>query len=194
MKPVSFHCALPVLHLLPLVFLPVSHIPPEYIDKGQIKKGDTIVLLTDDASTIEEVEKHHATNYNWIYLQRKRRRGTEGGFNQHIISDEAMEVVSIMAEVKMASQCNRLVAGHSGFVTTITDGMDASGKGYKVLSVQTRVKKEDIQKDRNIDAKLRVEKMLEDIRVQKRQTMTMESLMHTANAYSTLTLARRGGL
>lgn len=139
----------------------------EYLDKGQIQKGDTIVLLTDDVSTIEEIEKYHATTYNWIYLKRTRRRGTEGGFNKHIISDEASEVVSIMAEVRMASQCNKLVAGHSGFVTTITDAMNALGKDYKVFMVQTRVKQEDVKKDRKIDAKIRVEKMLEEI--EKRQ-------------------------
>lgn len=60
------------MHLLNLVF---SRIAPykEYIENGHINEGDTIVLLTDDASTVEEVEKYHAKKYNWIYLKRKVR-------------------------------------------------------------------------------------------------------------------------
>lgn len=122
------------------------------------------MLLTDDASTIEEVEKYHATKYNWIYLKRERFRGTSGGFSKHIPSgDEALEVVTIMAEVKLASQCTKLVAGHSGFVTTITDAMDAIGTKYKKYSVQTRVKESDVKMDRNKDAKIRVEEMWKGI-------------------------------
>ena len=136
----------------------------EYVDKAQIQKGDTIVLLTDDESTIEEVERYHATNFKWIYLKRQRTRGTEGGFNKHIPSgDPALEVITIMAEVKLASQCNKLVAGHSGFVTTITDAMDAIGKKYTQYTVQTRVKEADVKQERKIDAKVRVEKMLKAI-------------------------------
>lgn len=90
------------------------------------------MLLTDDVSTIEEVERYHSKDYKWIYVKRQRVRGTEGGFNGHIPSgDEGLEVITIMAEVKLASQCNKLVSGHSGFVTTITDAMDAAGKKYK---------------------------------------------------------------
>lgn len=121
-------------------------------------------MLTDDVSTIEEVETYHATNYNWIYLKRQRTRGTEGGFNKHIPSgDQALEVITIMSEVKLASQCNTLVAGDSGFVTTITDAMDALDKKYIKYGVQTRVKEADVKKDRKKDAKLRVEAMLKDI-------------------------------
>ena len=121
-------------------------------------------MLTDDVSTIEEVEKYHATRYNWIYLKRKRFRGTEGGFSNHIASgDEFLEVVTIMAEVKLASQCNKLVAGHSGFVTTITDAMEAMGTKFKKYTVQTRVKESDVKKDRNRDAKDRVNDMWQEI-------------------------------
>ena len=121
-------------------------------------------MLTDDATTIDEVETYHATNYNWIYLKRQRTRGTEGGFNKHIPSgDQALEVITIMAEVKLASQCNALVAGDSGFLTTITNAMDAVGKHYKKYGVQTRVKEADVKKDIKMDAKLRVEQMLKEI-------------------------------
>ena len=121
-------------------------------------------MLTDDASTIEEVENYRATNYNWIYLKRQRTRGTESGFNKHIPSgDQALEVITIMSEVKLASQCNTLVAGDSGFVTTITDAMDEMGKKYTKYGVQTRVKEADVKKDRKKDAELRVEAMLKDI-------------------------------
>lgn len=137
---------------------------PEYIDKGQIQRGETIVLLTDDASTIEEVETYHATNYNWVYLKRQRTRGTEGGFNKHIPSgDQALEVITIMSEVKLASQCDTLVAGDSGFVTIITDAMNAIGRTYKQFTVRTRIKEVDAKKDRNKDAKLRAEEMLRNI-------------------------------
>jgi len=136
----------------------------EYIDTAQIAKGGTIVLLTDEESTIQEVETYHATDYNWIYLDRQRQNGTAGGFNRHIPSgDEALDAISIMAELKLAAQCQRLVAGDSGFVAQITDARNAIGKTFQRFTVKTRISEQAAKKDRNILPQQRVEKMLKEI-------------------------------
>ena len=121
-------------------------------------------MLSDDESTIEEVQKQHADKYNWIYLKRKRFRGTSGGFNKHIPSDdEALEVVTIMAEAKLAAQCQKLVVGTSGFVTVLKDAMELAGQNYKQYVVKTRITKGDIKKDKKLDAMVRAENMLNEI-------------------------------
>ncbi|CAB9505485.1 expressed unknown protein [Seminavis robusta] len=125
----------------------------EYIDKGKVQPGETIVLLCDDASTIEEVQTHHGETYNWIYLNRTRFRGTEGGFNKH----------SILAEAKMAAQCQKLVVGTSGFVTVIKDAMQLAGQNYKQFLVKTRVTKDDVKSVKKLDPKVRVDQMLNEI-------------------------------
>ena len=144
----------------------------EYIDKANIQPNDTIVLLSDDISTIEEVERYHADKYHWIYLKRRRFRGTEGGINNHLPSgDPASEVVAIMAEVKLASQCSKLVTGTSGFVTAIKDALEVAGTSYKHYTVQTRVKKDDIQKDKRLDAKVRAQRLWDEIEAKNNMTM-----------------------
>jgi hypothetical protein len=41
----------------------------EYLKVGNVQKGDTIVLLTEDASTLEEIRRFHP-NYDWKYPER----------------------------------------------------------------------------------------------------------------------------
>jgi hypothetical protein len=44
--------------------------------------------LTDDVSTIEEIEQYHAKDYNWIYLQRPQHRGSEGFEDSFRVPDQ----------------------------------------------------------------------------------------------------------
>jgi hypothetical protein len=127
--------------------------------------------MSDDISTIEEVEKYHASNYNWIYLKRRRFRGTEGGINNHIPSgDQALEVVTIMAEAKLASQCRKLVTGTSGFVEVIKDALEVAGTPYKQYTVQTRITKDAIKPDKRLDASVRAKNMWEAIEAKNNKT------------------------
>jgi hypothetical protein len=116
----------------------------EYLQAGNITTGETVVVLTDDVSTIEEIEEYHAKDYNWIYLQRPRHRGSAGGFEGFIpSSDPAFEILAILVEIQLASQCNKLVHGKSGFVATIADEMELSGHPYELIYLQTQQAKGD---------------------------------------------------
>ena len=122
----------------------------EYLEIGNITTGSNIVLLTDDQSTIEEVQTYHSQDYRWIYMDRPRNTGVQGGMDGHIPSgNEAQEVLTIMAEVKLASNCNKLVHGHSGFVVTIKDEMDTSGVPYESILLDTKLSWDELRKWRN---------------------------------------------
>jgi hypothetical protein len=133
----------------------------EYLQAGNITKGETVVVLTDDVSTIEEIEQYHAKDYNWIYLQRPRHRGSEGGFEGFIpSSDPAFEILAILVEIQLAGQCNKLVHGKSGFVATIADEMELSGHPYELIYLQTQLDKGDQPK---VDPKERAASYLKAI-------------------------------
>jgi hypothetical protein len=151
----------------------------EYLDAGNISQGETIVLLTDDASTIDEVQEfHNAGNhtndhshdnhessthyYNWIYVQRPRFLGSQGGFEGFVPSnDPAFEVVAILADMHLASYCPRLVHGKSGFVDLLVEERERAG-----LPLQTILL--DIQQDKGsqpkLDAQARAQQYLQRIR------------------------------
>ena len=111
----------------------------EYLEAGHVAKGSTVVLLTDDETTIDEVEQHHAQDYHWVYFSRARFRGSEGGFEGFIPSqDPAEEVLAILAESELAAQCNVLVHGKSGFVAVLVDAFEASGHPFELVYLNTQ--------------------------------------------------------
>jgi hypothetical protein len=86
----------------------------EYLDAAHVEEGDNIFLLTDDNSTLEEIHKYHP-NYNWTYMNRPRNNGIDGGWEGHIPSGvPEFEVLTILTEIGLASQCSKLVHGNSG--------------------------------------------------------------------------------
>lgn len=107
----------------------------EYLDAAHVSLGSRIVLLTDDVSAVEEVEQFWKDQYEWIYLQRPRVRGSELGFEGFVPShDPVQEIVAILAELQLAAPCDKLVHGKSGFVAVILEAMQEHQKG-KVQSV-----------------------------------------------------------
>ena len=142
----------------------------EYIDAAQIPKGDNIVLLTDDQSTVEEVKKYHADDYHWIYLERVRNRGIWGGFDGHIPSkDEGLEMVVIETELRAASACDKIVHGLSGFMKHILMSMDLEGRNYTRYYVNTAVSKEEATKfGRDKDARIR--SFFQDMKEKRKET------------------------
>lgn len=131
----------------------------EYLDAGNVSRGETIILLTDDVSTIEEVQEFHVDNssnsnnheppyYNWIYVQRPRFLGSQGGFEGFIPSnDPAFEVVAILADMQLASYCPKLVHGKSGFVDLLVEERERAGKPVQTILL-------DIQQDKGSQTKL----------------------------------------
>ena len=121
----------------------------EYLDaaKPGLHKGDNIFLLTDDQSTIDEVQQYHAKDYHWMYMDRPRHKGIEGGFDGHIPSkDEAFDLLVILMEMQLAKTCNKLVYGQSGFARALTEEMDMEGRKYKKIKIDTTVSKEIAEK------------------------------------------------
>jgi hypothetical protein len=141
----------------------------EYIDTGHIQEGDNVLLLTDDESTIEEVNTHHP-KYNWMYLERPRNNGIAGGFDGHIPSgDEGFELLAIETELQVASSCQKVVYGLSGFMKALMETMDLEGRNYTKYYLNTAVSKEEARKFESKEA--RVQSFFKDI---ERKTASTE--------------------
>ena len=152
----------------------------EYLEAGHIQKGETVLLLTDDVSATEEVEQYHKDDYNWVYLDRPRFRGSSGGFEGFIPSqDPAMEILAIMAELKLASQCNKLVHGKSGFVAVIVEAMENAGHPFETFYLQTQQNK---QEQAKMDPKDRAQVYLQQIqeRLERKKNPTDQSVSAVA--------------
>lgn len=93
-------------------------------DAGNVTEGANSMLLTDDTSTIDEIKEHHP-NYNWVYLDRPRANGVEGGWQGHIPSgDGPAEVPAMQTELQLASECEKVIFGRSGFVNILLRKME----------------------------------------------------------------------
>ena len=119
---------------------------PHNIDSVAFRESAThnILLLTDDTSTLTEVQRHfiakNATSmppnyqppyeYNWVYLKKIRNTGIDNGFGDHIPkgSDEAAELVAIYTELELAKECSQLVHGQSGFMKSLQEDLANEGK------------------------------------------------------------------
>lgn len=111
----------------------------EYLEAGGVQPGETVLLLTDDASAVDEVEQYLLNDQNWIYVDRPRTRGTALGFEGFIPSqDPAFEVLSILAELQLASHCQKLVHGKSGFVTVIAEAMSSPELVYLEIQLDKK--------------------------------------------------------
>ena len=82
----------------------------------QINQRQNILLLTDDANAVTEALTEYSNNdkYQWFYLDRPRHQADEGGWENQIPSgDPVSEVVLLLAELELASQCQTLVHSKS---------------------------------------------------------------------------------
>ncbi|KAL7573644.1 hypothetical protein ACA910_008773 [Epithemia clementina (nom. ined.)] len=74
-----------------------------------------MLLLTDDDNAIKEAMTEHP-HFHWMYLNRPRWKGAEGGWeNQLASNDPLMEVVIILATFRMAATCDSLVHSNGKF-------------------------------------------------------------------------------
>lgn len=114
----------------------------EYLELGQVRPGENIVLLTDDDTTIREVQRFYP-QYNWFYPNRTRHTAAHGGFSGHIPSnDEGHEFVQILAELRLASKCSKFVHGWSSFHKVVLEAMADAGTRATTYFLDTRVPKE----------------------------------------------------
>lgn len=94
----------------------------QYLEKGNVTKGENIFLMTDDEMAIDEAHFLHP-EYNWMLLNRTRHRGAVKR-NKHIPSDDVqLEVLIILAELELAGQCRKVIHGTSHMVQLIRNAM-----------------------------------------------------------------------
>ena len=68
-----------------------------------------IFLLTDDANAIDEAKEQYP-NHHWMYVDRKRFRADEGGWENQIPSnDPALEIVILLGTFRLIQQCQSFV-------------------------------------------------------------------------------------
>lgn len=74
-----------------------------------------IFLLTDDHNAIGEA-LHEFPDRNWMYIDRPRYSGNEGGFERHLPSnDPILEITVLLATFRLVRQCTSMVRGSSAF-------------------------------------------------------------------------------
>ncbi|KAG7365828.1 hypothetical protein IV203_028498 [Nitzschia inconspicua] len=136
----------------------------EYLDAvPNLTASQTIFLLTDDQSTIDEVQQYHSEKYDWRYLNRPRTQNIKGGFDGHLPSgDPAFEMLVLHTELEVASRCNRFVYGQSGFVAGMIQALDLEKRVYEGYYVNTAVSKEEARKFATKEA--RAEALLMDMK------------------------------
>jgi len=116
-------------------YFPIS----KYIELLQRKVPEknytNILLFTDDQNAVDEAETLHP-EYNWMYLNRTRHRGSSGGFENQIPSGSPKdEVVSILVTFHLAQKCDVLVHTTSSFASAIYNSMVETGRDIKLLQI-----------------------------------------------------------
>jgi hypothetical protein len=90
------------------------------------EQPNLVVVLTDDASTIDEFALFSQEDYIFVYSNKTRFRGTEGGHSGHVpTQDPTEEFVCMLAEFQIAQMCGRtLIQTRSGFAMLIHEYMN----------------------------------------------------------------------
>jgi hypothetical protein len=74
-----------------------------------------ILLLTDDHNAIGEALTNFP-QYNWVYIDRKRHKGAEGGWENQLPSDDPQfEMVVLQSIFRLVRKCTRLVRTTGNF-------------------------------------------------------------------------------
>ena len=99
-------------------------------DLGENKLHENILLITDDQDAIEEAVMEFPEK-NWMYIDRTRFRGTEGGWENHFPSgDPKTEVVTLFSIFRAVRQCDSISMQVGSFANLLLAQMeDVHGKG-----------------------------------------------------------------
>ena len=134
------------------------HAIKEYVDAANssaVASRTNFFLLTDDQNAIEEARSEYP-NCNWMYFDRPRYRGAEGGFEKQLPSkDPKSEVSVLLSTLKMVKTCNTLIHSTSGLADLIRSQMVGanyinidSGKDY----INNRLNKATVNVSRSFSA------------------------------------------
>lgn len=89
-----------------------------------ITNNTNILLLTDDANAIGEAQTKYP-EYNWMYIPRKRHKGSAGGFENQVPSNNPkQEVIIILSILKLVRQCSSLIHTYGNFAELLIGEMD----------------------------------------------------------------------
>ncbi|CAB9514941.1 expressed unknown protein [Seminavis robusta] len=100
---------------------------------------DNIFLLTDDSNAVGEAV-HEFPHHNWIYVDRKRYKGAEGGWEQQLPSqDPAFEVTVILGVGRLVQKCDGIVKSFSRFGAYLYGELHAANQSawYKDVDAQS---------------------------------------------------------
>ena len=108
----------------------------DYLQKLKEKGTNTknILLFTDDENALEEALEVHP-EYNWMYLNISRHKGSSGYENHIAANNPANEVIALLSIFKLAKQCDTFVHGYSQFADEIYWNMVLTGKNITRLHV-----------------------------------------------------------
>ena len=164
-------------------YYPIS----DYINKlpkGRRKKGSNIVLLTDDANAVDEALEFFP-ELSWHYLDRQRHRGSEGGWENQIPSNNpASEVIIIKSIFRMVRPCDVLVHGQGGFSNAILGAMKKNQKKILRLRVEgNNTNGADIYNISNSMSKQRLENVLNEKRKEMNHNSAMVYPVHRALSF-----------
>lgn len=103
------------------------HSIAEYLNRtGEIQIEPNILLLTDDANAISEA-KHTSPTHNWMSIDRPRYKGSEGGWERHLPSnDPAFEMIVLLSTFRLVTQCQSYIHTDGNFAKCLADEMIAA--------------------------------------------------------------------
>lgn len=109
----------------------------EYIDATD-QITNTVLLLTDDDNAIKEALSEFP-GFNWVYIDRLRFKGKEGGWENHIPSDDPrLEVIVLGSIFRMAGFCKVLIHTRSNLADYIAAMMmNARGRDFLRVNLDT---------------------------------------------------------
>jgi len=108
----------------------------EYVNKASQEITPNVFLLTDDDNAIREARSKFP-HLNWIVIDRPRFKGKEGGWENHIPSnDPKMEVIVLLTIFRMVQKCNVLIHSRSNLSDYIAAIMrTARGRKFRRVNL-----------------------------------------------------------
>ena len=111
------------------------HAIEEYVHATE-KISNTIFLLTDDDNAIKEAHEKFP-DFHWVHIERQRFKGKEGGWENHIPSDDPkLEVIILMSIFAKVGTCKMLIHTRSSFADYIAGVMmNARGRDFVRVNI-----------------------------------------------------------
>jgi len=96
---------------------------------------DNILILSDDANAIDEAFAEFP-QYNWMFINRTRYRGAEGGWeNQLPSNDPAYEMVVLLGTFELIKQCQSFVRTVSGIADIFESELKSTDEDFPVINL-----------------------------------------------------------